>query len=75
MHILSIITSFTAGGAEVLVSNLSGAFVGAGHRSTVVALSSAAAIGNDADTEQAQRAKIAAEGGNARLLGISDRRN
>ncbi|WOF43556.1 glycosyltransferase [Sphingopyxis indica] len=75
MHILSILTSFTAGGAEVLVSNLSGAFVGAGHPSTVVALSPAAAIGNDAGIERAQRAKIAAEGGATRLLGISDRRN
>jgi len=75
MKILSIITSFAAGGAEILVSDLSGAFVDSGHASTVVALSPAEAIGNDVSTEQALRNKIIAGGGQALLLGIPDRRD
>lgn len=75
MRIVSIITSFTAGGAEMLVSNLSGAFVRTGHESVVVALSPAASIGNDPHMERTLVDKIAHEGGTATLLGIRDRRN
>jgi len=75
MKILSIITTFTAGGAEVLVSNLSGAFAARGHESRVVALCPAALVGNDPKTEAEQREKIAAQGGSTGILSEGDRRN
>lgn len=75
MRIVSILTSFTAGGAEVLVSNLSGAFAGWGHCSTVVALSAASAIGNDPDMERTMRARIEEEGGDTHILPVRSRRN
>ncbi|TPG43676.1 glycosyltransferase [Sphingomonas koreensis] len=74
MRILSIFTTFTNGGAEVLVANLSGAFAAAGHRSTVVALSAAASVGNDPATEAAMCERISAEGGEALELGDDARR-
>ncbi|WNO54195.1 glycosyltransferase [Stakelama saccharophila] len=75
MRILSIFTSFTNGGAEILVSNLSGAFAQAGHRSTVAALSRAAAVGNDPATERAICERIAGEGGHPRILALRRRGN
>lgn len=75
MRIASVITSFTAGGAEVLVSNLSGAFVREGHSSAVAALSPASAIGNDPQTERIMQEKIRAAGGSDHCLGLRDRRN
>ena len=74
MKILSIITSFTAGGAEVLVSNLSGEFVAAGHGSTVVALVDAETIGNSPTTQAEQIGKIERAGGNTRVLPLGKRR-
>ena len=75
MRIVSILTSYTAGGAEMLVSNLSGTFVVSGHRSIVVALSTASAIGNDPDMERTMRARIEDEGGDTHILQVRSRRN
>jgi glycosyltransferase involved in cell wall biosynthesis len=52
MRILSILTSFTAGGAETLACNLSSQFVAAGHEAAIVALSDATAVGNSPATER-----------------------
>src|SRR3982751_258734 len=51
MHICSIITSFTSGGAETLVCNLSRKFGGGGHKGAVVALCDAATLGNSTEVE------------------------
>lgn len=75
MHILSIITSFTTGGAETLVTNLSEGFVKAGHRSTVVALCDAEHFGNCVDMERDFRARVTAAGGEPDTLGLSGRRS
>ncbi|AKH42843.1 glycosyltransferase involved in cell wall biosynthesis [Altererythrobacter atlanticus] len=75
MKIVSLITTFTSGGAEVLVSNLSGAFSAAGHDSLVVALCPASIVGNDTRTETEQRARIEAAGGRTGILSTGDRRN
>ncbi|MBK5264134.1 MAG: glycosyltransferase, partial [Alphaproteobacteria bacterium] len=75
MHICSIITSFAAGGAEVLATNLTGAFVNAGHRSTIIALCDAAAVGNSEEYEQALKQTIRRGGGDVRSLALVNRRN
>lgn len=75
MKILSIITTFTAGGAEVLVSNLSSAFVSRGHQSHVLALCPASIVGNSVETEAEQRAKISRGGASTEILISRGRRN
>ncbi|MDB5713865.1 MAG: hypothetical protein JWO15_1262 [Sphingomonadales bacterium] len=75
MHICSILTSFTAGGAETIVANLSDAFVAQGARSTVVALSDASQVGNSPRLEQAIMGRIAWDGGSAESLSLAQRRN
>ncbi|BBC72704.1 glycosyl transferase [Altererythrobacter sp. B11] len=75
MKILSIITTFTTGGAEMLVSNLSSMFVAAGHRSHVLALCPAASVGNATASEASQRARVAAGGGTTGVLPVQDRRD
>ncbi|HEX7871584.1 MAG TPA: glycosyltransferase family 4 protein [Sphingobium sp.] len=74
MRILSILTSFTSGGAEVLVTNLSRAFSRAGHASTVATLCEARTLGNSAEVEWSQRTQIEESGGFARSLHLSGRR-
>jgi len=74
MHILSLITSFTTGGAEMLVTNLSGAFVESGHTSTVAALCDAGHLGNCPNIDAKLREKVRSSGGEARSLGLSRRR-
>jgi glycosyltransferase involved in cell wall biosynthesis len=75
MRICSIITSFTSGGAEVLVCNLAQAFAAAGHDATVLALSDAAQVGNPLPTEEAMMAQVRRSGAAARSLGIARSRN
>lgn len=75
MRILSIITSFTAGGAEVLVTNLCAQFVVQGHDATVLALSDAVVLGNSLDSEAAMKRRLGASGVRAESLGLANRRN
>lgn len=75
MHVCCVITSFTSGGAEVLVGNLAEAFCAQGHAATVLALSDAASIGNDPAIETAMVARLTNAGVAARSLGLHDRRN
>lgn len=75
MHICSILTSFTAGGAETIVANLSDAFVEAGAGSTVLTLSHAHQVGNCPDMERAIIERIDDGGGMASSLGLARRRN
>ncbi|KEQ54133.1 glycosyltransferase family 4 protein [Sphingobium chlorophenolicum] len=73
MRICSIITSFTSGGAEMLVCNLAEAFAGGGHEAAVIALSDAAQVGNASDTEAAMMARVRAGGAKALSLGLANR--
>lgn len=75
MHIVSILTSLTSGGAEMLVVNLSKEYVQNGHRSTIVTLADANSVGNSAEMEDALRARIADEGGSFASLGLGRSRN
>lgn len=75
MHVCSIITSFTAGGAEVLVGNLAETFVAAGHQATVLALSDAVQVGNDPAIERTMMVRLAEAGVDARSLALANRRN
>jgi len=58
MRICSIITSFTSGGAEMLVCNLAEAFAQAGHQAAILSLSDAGQVGNAPATEAAMRARL-----------------
>lgn len=73
-HICSILTSLTSGGAEMLVVNLSGAFVEAGARSTVIALCDAAALGNSPEMEALLKQQIESQGGSFISLGLDRKR-
>lgn len=75
MHICSIITSFTSGGAEVLVGNLAEAYVVQGHDATVLALSDAAQLGNDPEIECAMIEHLRDAGVAAQSLRLRNRRN
>lgn len=75
MRIFSIITSFTSGGAETLVTNLSRGFARVGHAPVVAALCDAETLGNSAAFEQTLRSKISESGGEAHSLGLSARRD
>lgn len=75
MHICSIITSYTAGGAEVIAANLSNAFTSARHRSTMLALCDAASVGNPQDYERLLMRRISKGGGAPRSLKLANRRN
>src|SRR3546814_19553050 len=75
MHVFSIITSYTAGGAEVLAANLSAAFVEAGHRSTMLVLCDAATIGNPLDYEDVVKQRVSHAGSEALSLSLTNRRN
>ncbi|WP_176597020.1 MULTISPECIES: glycosyltransferase family 4 protein [Sphingobium] len=75
MRICSIITSFTSGGAEMLVCNLAEAFAGAGHEATVLALSDAAQVGNAPDSEAAMMARVRQGGAQALSLCLANRNN
>jgi glycosyltransferase involved in cell wall biosynthesis len=73
MRICSIITSFTSGGAEMLVCNLAEAFAGAGHEAAVIALSDAAQVGNAPGTEAAMMGRVRRGGAKALSLGLANR--
>lgn len=75
MRVCAIITSFTSGGAEVLVCNLAEAFAADGHDATVLALSDAAPLGNSPEIEAAMMARIVRAGVTARSLGLRNRKN
>lgn len=75
MRICSIITSFTSGGAEMLVGNLAEAYAAQGHDATILALSDAARVGNDPAIERAFIDRLTAAGVTARSLGLRNRRN
>jgi glycosyltransferase involved in cell wall biosynthesis len=75
LRICSILTSLTSGGAEMLVANLNGQFVSAGHESIVVSLCDAAALGNSPEMEASIRHQIESEGGSFVSLGLGRRRN
>lgn len=73
MRICSIITSFTTGGAEMLASNLTEAFIEAGHTASVLALSDATHVGNPVNVEQAMMARLSNAGAVAKSLGRHNR--
>lgn len=73
MRVCSIITSFTSGGAEVLVTNLAERFAATGHDATVLALSDAAQVGNPVETETAMKEQLRAAGGSGLSLGLANR--
>jgi glycosyltransferase involved in cell wall biosynthesis len=75
MKICSVITSFTTGGAETLVCNLSRRFVRAGHEAGVVALSPASSLGNSPESEERMIARLRSEGIEAACLGLDARRS
>jgi len=75
MRICSIITSFTSGGAEMLVCNLAEAFAGAGHEATVISLSDAEQVGNAPGIETAMMARMRQAGAAAVSLGLTNRNN
>lgn len=75
MHIVSILTSLTSGGAEMLVVNLNKEFVAAGHRSTVVTLADADSVGNSRAMEATLRQRILDEGGEHISLQLGTSRN
>lgn len=73
MRICSIITSFTSGGAETLVCNMSELFQAAGHASSVIALSDAAQVGNSSQTEHVMMTRVRASGSEALSLSVGSR--
>lgn len=75
MRICSIITSFTNGGAEMLVANLSNAYVAEGHESAVISLCHAADVGNSPKSETKIMERVETGGGTAISLGIRNRHN
>jgi glycosyltransferase involved in cell wall biosynthesis len=75
VRIVSIITSLTSGGAEMLVAGLSAEFSAQGHDSTVITLCDAATLGNSADTEALLRERIVHAGGRVMSLGLGRQRN
>ena len=75
MHIVSILTSLTSGGAEMLVVNLSKEYVAGGHRSTVLTLANADSVGNSAAMEETLRQRITADGGQVIALNLGAARN
>ena len=75
MRILSVITSFTTGGAEMLVSSLSREFVARGHRATVLSLSDAVAVGNSPEAEAKLREELVTAGVGTMSLSLANRRN
>ncbi|WP_242126724.1 glycosyltransferase family 4 protein [Sphingobium sp. Sx8-8] len=75
MRICSIITSFTSGGAEMLVCDLAEAFAADGHETTVFALSDAVQVGNPTDTEMAMMARVRQSGATAMSLSLAHRNN
>lgn len=75
MHIVSILTSLTSGGAEMLVVNLNKEYAAAGHRSTVVTLADAHSVGNSAEMESVLRQRIVDEGGEYISLQLGTSRN
>jgi glycosyltransferase involved in cell wall biosynthesis len=74
MRICSIITTFTSGGAEVLVRNMATEFVRAGQQASVLALCDASSVGNSAETEQLMVEHLKQAGVTARSLGLGRRR-
>ena len=74
MHICSVITSFTSGGAETLVSKLASQFVKAGHKVSVIALSDARDVGNSPEFEQGFITQLRAQGVATRSLSLGWRR-
>lgn len=74
-HICSIVTSLTSGGAEILVANLSSAFVQAGGRSTVIALCDAATVGNSPAMETLLKQQIESQGGHFLSLALDEKRS
>lgn len=75
MHIVSILTSLTSGGAEMLVVNLSKEYVANGQRSTVVSLVDAHSVGNSPEMEAVLRQRIIDEGGEHISLQLGTLRN
>lgn len=75
MHIISILTSLTSGGAEMLVVNLNKEYAAAGHRSTVVTLADAHSVGNSPEMEAVLHQRIIDEGGEHISLRLGTSRN
>ena len=62
MRILSVLASPAAGGAEMLVRNLSAEFVRQGHEARVLFMSDAAGVGNPANFERGYLAELTGSG-------------
>jgi glycosyltransferase involved in cell wall biosynthesis len=75
MHVCSILTSLSTGGAEMLVGNLSREFVKLGHQATVVTLADAAQVGNSAPIEAQLAAQLEEAGVTYRSLSLGGGRN
>jgi glycosyltransferase involved in cell wall biosynthesis len=73
MRICSIITSFTSGGAEVLVGTLAQAFVAAGHDAMILSLSNAVDVGNSGESERAIMTGLRGQDVAAGSLGLTNR--
>jgi Glycosyltransferase len=75
MRICSILTTFTSGGAETLVQNLSRTFTDGGHAASIVAISDAVQVGNPAEVERHMRADMEQGGVTCHSLALANRRN
>lgn len=73
MRICSIITSFTSGGAEVLVGTLAQAFVAAGHDAMILSLSNAVDVGNSGESERAIMSGLRGHDVAVRSVGLANR--
>ena len=73
MRVCSVITSFTSGGAEMLVCNLAEGFAAGGHQASVVALSDAAQVGNPVEIERAIMDRVVDAGGRTASLALRNR--
>ncbi|WP_454796805.1 glycosyltransferase [Novosphingobium lindaniclasticum] len=74
LRVSSIITSLTSGGAEILVTNLNGAFAAKGASGTVVAFCDAGTLGNSAEMEAELAAQIDRTGCRFESLSLGRRR-
>lgn len=75
MRILSIITSFARGGAEVLTSGLNQTWRSDGHDCKIVLITAAERIGRDASTEHSMRRELEKSGVETVCLGLASHRN
>jgi len=74
LRVSSVITSLTSGGAEILVTNLNGAFAARGAAGTVVAFCDAPTLGNSPEMEAELAGQIAESGCRFESMQLTRRR-